>query len=398
MLAHGLGRSYGDVCLNDGGTLLLTALSSRVLDFSPKTKLIRAEAGISFEALLRFAVPRGFFLPVTPGTKFVTLGGAVANDVHGKNHHVAGTIGCHVRRLALRRSNGEVLVCSPEQEKDLFRATIGGLGLTGLILWVELALLEISSSEIEVETLIFTSLDEFLEIQKDSDHSHPYTVAWVDTLDPKGLGRGHFMRGRHVHGQGSADLKLPGPTRLSIPLDAPELLLGSWSMRAFNEIYYRKQTSPRSKKNTSYEPFFYPLDIVHAWNRLYGKRGFYQFQCVLPPERVDTMRAILRGISASQNGSFLAVLKTFGSISSPGLLSFPRPGLTLALDFANRGPRTLNLLRELEGLVTAAGGRLYPAKDATMQPGTFAQGYPLLAEFKRMLDPGFSSSFWRRLT
>jgi FAD/FMN-containing dehydrogenase len=397
MLPFGLGRSYGDVCLNDGGALLDTSPLTRLIAFDPKTGLLRCEAGLSIADLLRFAVPRGFFVPVTPGTKYVTLGGAIANDVHGKNHHGAGTFGRHVPRFELARSDGSRLECSREKNAELYRATIGGLGLTGLITWVEVQLKPIESSRIDVESIRFESLEEFLEIEHDSALRCEYTVAWVDTLHRGGV-RGLYMRGAHAAGSARGDLRVPRDSKLMVPFDAPEILLGSASMKAFNELYYRKQLARMKATRQSYEPFFYPLDAVLAWNRLYGRRGFFQFQCAIPHDRVETLKAILDRISASQNGSFLAVLKTFGELASPGLMSFPRPGLTLTLDFASRGERTTRLLAELDELTRTAGGRLYPAKDSTMSRESFVQGYPEARELARYVDPKFSSSFWRRVT
>lgn len=396
VLPYGLGRSYGDLCLNDGGALLDTAALNRLIHFDPQTGRLRCEAGLSIADLLRFAIPRGWFVPVTPGTKFITIGGAIANDVHGKNHHSAGTFGCHVHSFELLRSDGTSLICSRHENTELFRATIGGLGLTGLITWAEIELKAITSSWIDTEIVRFESLEEFLEIEKDSALRYEYTVAWVDTLCQRGL-RGHYIRGQHSAAASADSLQLAGGPRALVPLDAPEWLLGSWSIRAFNTLYYHKQQQRIKKIRQIYEPFFYPLDAVSGWNRLYGRRGFYQFQCVIPHDRLTSLKEILTRITASQNGSFLAVLKTFGERRSPGLMSFPQPGLTLTLDFANRGERTRSLLAELDQLTQQAGGRLYPAKDSTMASQSFLQGYPETREFVRYLDPKFSSSFWRRV-
>lgn len=396
ILPYGLGRSYGDVCLNDGGALIDTTPLERLCDFDPQSGRLRCEAGLSIAELLRFAIPRGWFVPVTPGTKFVTIGGAIANDVHGKNHHSAGTFGCHVLSFEILRSDGERLVCSRQQNSDLFSATIGGLGLTGLITWAEIALKSITSSEIDVEIVRFESLEEFIEIEQDSALRFDYTVAWVDTLCRRGL-RGHYMRGQHAPKSSAEALQVASGPRALVPIDAPAWLLGSWSIQAFNSVYYHKQRQRLQKLRQIYEPFFYPLDAVLGWNRLYGQRGFYQFQCAIPHDRLQTLKEILERIVTSQNGSFLAVLKTFGDRRSPGLMSFPRPGLTLTLDFANRGERTVALLNELDRLTHQAGGRLYPAKDSTMSQVSFMQAYPEVREFVRYKDPKFSSSFWRRV-
>lgn len=397
VLAYGRGRSYGDACLNGGGTLLDTAGLDRLVAFDPKAGVLRAEAGVTLADVLALVVPHGWFLPVTPGTKAVTLGGAVANDVHGKNHHGSGTIGRFVTRLGLVRSTGETLELTPED--DLFRATVAGLGLTGLITWVELRLLRVESAHIDQTTTRFRTLDEFFSLNEAANARSPYVVSWLDVLRPEG--RGLLMEGRHAPADG-ASLPAPGPApspRLSVPFDAPEWALSKASVRAFNALYYRKQRAAVRRGRVHYEPFFYPLDAVGRWNRGYGRRGFYQYQVVVPFEDSGAaVRAILGRLAAAGAGSFLAVLKTFGDLPSPGMLSFPRPGVTLALDLANRGPKTVRLLRSCDAVVREAGGAVYPAKDACMTPASFRAFFPQWEAFAEHLDPAFSSSFWRRVT
>jgi FAD/FMN-containing dehydrogenase len=398
LLPHGLGRSYGDSCLNDGGTLLVTTGLDRFIAFDTKTGVIRCEAGVSFDALLRLVVPKGWFLPVTPGTRFVTVGGALANDVHGKNHHEAGTFGCWVRAFELVRSDGSRLVCTPSANADLFGATIGGLGLTGLVTWVEFQLVPLPSPYFDTESERFGSLDDFFEVNDRSEKTHGYTVAWVDALARgAGLGRGLYMRGNPSAPR--AGDRPPGlDLRWSVPADLPSFAMGRATVTAFNAVYYRRQLRRLVRARTSYVPFFYPLDAVGRWNRLYGRRGFHQYQCVLPPQASrDGMREILRLISRSGQGSFLAVLKTFGDRPSPGWLSFPRPGTTLALDFPNRGESTLKLFAELDRVVAATGGALYPAKDGRLPAAQFRAQHPDWERFARLVDPRFSSSFWRRV-
>lgn len=398
LLPYGLGRSYGDCCLNDDGILLDTRPLNRFLAFDRQTGRIRCEAGVSLAEVLALIVPAGWFLPVTPGTKFVTVAGAIANDVHGKNHHNAGTFGCHVRAFELVRSDGERLHCTPEQNGDLFRATIGGLGLTGLITWAEFDLIPIQSSAIDMERIRFRNVDEFFEISAGSAKDFSYTMSWMDGL-AKGdqLGRGLFMRGNHAAEAGPLEVK--NDALVSVPFTLPSFVLNPITMRLFNQLYYRAQVRRAVRRTVHYDPFFYPLDIVGHWNRVYGRRGFMQYQCVVPYEPDHrSIRGILRRIAASGQASFLAVLKEFGDIQSPGLLSFPRPGVTLALDFANSGPRTYRLFEELDTLVRTAGGVLYPAKDARMSPADFQHFYPQWREFSRYIDPQFSSSFWRRVT
>lgn len=399
LLAYGQGRSYGDACLNNGGTLLDTAALDRILAFDAETGVVRCEAGVTLAELLAFAVPREWFLPVTPGTKFVTVGGAIANDVHGKNHHRDGTFGRFVPRFELWRSSGEKLLCSPDENADLYGATIGGLGLTGLIRWADVQLIPIESDQIDMRRERFGSLDDFFRINAEANARSRYTVAWIDTTATGSkLGRGLYIEGDHAPGLLPEPSGAPTP-KLTIPFDAPSALLNRWSVRAFNAAYYRQQFKPVVRKRVPYEPFFYPLDVLGGWNRLYGKRGFFQYQFVVPHTDGHTaIRTILDRIARSGEASFLAVLKTFGEVESPGLLSFPQPGVTLALDFPNRGERTRRLFRDLDALVGEAGGRLYPAKDACMTADDFQRSYPEWEAFQQHIDPAFSSSFWRRVT
>lgn len=395
LLPHGLGRSYGDSCLNEGGTLVLTRGLSRFISFDPETGLLRCESGISLAEILDFALPRGFFLPVTPGTKYVTLGGAIANDVHGKNHHVDGTFGRFVRRFELLRSDGERLECGPDENEKLFRATIGGLGLTGLITWAEIQLKPVPGPLILQESVKLRGLGDFFRVNEASEKDWHYTVAWIDCLARgRRLGRGIYFRGIHAPSS-RRNLGRRRDPRLKVPFDAPEFLLGETSIRLFNFLYYRKQFRKQKLATVDYETFFYPLDSIGNWNRLYGRRGLLQWQCVVPDPEVVVR--LLETIARSRQGSFLVVLKTFGPLESPGMLSFPRPGLTLALDFPNLGERTFSLLNRLDDLVAESGGALYPAKDARMSAEIFAQSFPRLGEFRPFVDPAFSSSFWRRV-
>jgi FAD/FMN-containing dehydrogenase len=397
LLAVGLRRSYGDSGLNpDGAVIDMTGLD-RAIAFDPATRLLRAEAGISFDALLRILVPRGFFLPVTPGTRFVTLGGAIANDVHGKNHHAAGTFGRWVRRIGLIRSDGSLVGLGRDDKTGLFAATIAGLGLTGIVAWAEIEVVPVPGPAMDVETIPFGSLDEFFSLAAESEEIFDYTVAWVDCLARGGdLGRGVFSRGRHaVAGPGVQRTRRAGP---GVPLDFPGFVLSHATIRAFNALYYALGRRNAGRATVPYGRFFYPLDAIGGWNRMYGRRGFYQYQSVVPPAAArDATKAMLEAISAAGEGSFLAVLKNFGHRPSPGLLSFPRAGATLALDFPNRGASTLALMARLDAIVREAGGRLYPAKDGRISPEMFRAGYPGWADFARHVDPAFSSSFWRRV-
>ena len=376
LLAYGLGKSYGDSCLNDGGILMPTQGMDRVLRFDRDAGVLRCEAGISLETILRLCVPAGWFLPVVPGTKFITLGGAIANDIHGKNHHGAGTFGCHVRALEILCSDGSRTICSTQSESGLFNATIGGLGLTGLITWAEIRLKKIVSSCISMESIKVRNLDEFLDLSANSDTEFEYTVSWLDSL-AKGnkSGKGVFLRGNHCP-DANRGLDVHRQTKLPWSMDAPNFLLNRLSIQAFNFLYYNKQLGREKKAIVHYDPFFFPLDAVHDWNRVYGKRGFFQYQFVLPfTDDHGPVREILRIISNSGQGSFLAVIKTFGTVKSPGILSFPRPGVTVALDFPNCGEKTRGLFRRMDGVIVSNGGRLYPAKDACMSQSGFQRFY-----------------------
>ncbi len=398
ILPYGNGRSYGDSCLNTGAALLQTRNLDRFIAFDPLAGTITCEAGVLLQELLQLALPKGWFVPVTPGTQFVTVGGAIANDVHGKNHHGCGTFGRHVRRFELLRSDGTRRICSPTENPDWFGATVGGLGLTGLITWAELQLRPVAGPYVELETIRFANLDEFLSLSRESDRDFEYTVAWVDCLGRgSSVGRGLLQRANHS-GVAPGTHKAPGAP-FNVPFAPPVSLINSASLRLFNTAYYRRQWGDRKHTLEHYEPFFYPLDRIRNWNCLYGPRGLFQYQCVIPGESGrDSAAALLETIAGSGFGSFLAVLKLFGPLPSPGMLSFPREGITLALDFPNRGEPLERLFQRLDAIVGAAGGRLYPAKDGRMPGKLFRAGYPRWRELQQFLDPRCSSSFWRRVT
>lgn len=400
LLPFGQGRSYGDCCLNPGGILLGTERLNRFILFDRERGLLRCESGVTFEEILRWIVPCGWFLPVTPGTKFISVGGAIANDVHGKNHHEAGTFGRHVICFELLRSDGTRLVCSQDENLQWYAATIGGLGLTGLITWAEFQLKRIESAEIDVETLRFATLDEFFDISRRSDKDFEYTVAWVDCLATgHGMGKGLFMRGRHAGAGWGKGPVSSGEKLFTMPMDAPSFLLHPLTIRLFNTAYYYCRSSRPAKQIGHYNSFFYPLDTIGRWNRIYGSRGFFQYQCVVPSDGDRAaIKAVFKEISSAGAGSFLAVIKVFGDITSPGMLSFPRKGVTLALDFPNRGQSTLELLERLDAIVRECRGAVYPAKDARMSPESFDVYFPNWRQWIRYMDPRFSSGFWRRVT
>jgi FAD/FMN-containing dehydrogenase len=402
-LPRGMGRSYGDSCLIDDGTLLVTTACNRIISFDRKTGIITTEAGVTLEQLIPLIVPSGWFLPVSPGTKYVSVAGAVANDIHGKNHHVAGNFGNHVSAFALLRSDGRTIICTENdtiesEAGQLFRATIGGMGLTGVILWVSFRLKPIQSPLIDQEIIKYKGLDQFIEISKESEKDFEYTVSWVDCLSAGNSLKGLFIRGNHSAAQPNPkQLKPKG--KVTIPFDFPNFTLNSASVLAFNTLYYHKQVQKKKSSITTFDPFFYPLDAVLHWNRIYGSNGFLQYQFVVPYEQ-DGGKAtnlIMEKIAQSGQGSFLAVLKVFGKIPGKGMLSFPRPGITLALDFKNTGNKLFQLLDELDDIVIKSGGAIYPAKDARMSRETFLASFPMSEEFKKQIDPKIKSAFSTRI-
>jgi decaprenylphospho-beta-D-ribofuranose 2-oxidase len=408
MLAYGLGRSYGDAALLEGGRMVLTRRLDRMLDFDPETGWLTVEAGVSLEEIVQTFVPRGFFPPVVPGTQFVTVGGALACDIHGKNHHVDGTFADHVRQVELMTGAGDLVTCDAEHEPELFWATVGGMGLTGLVLSMQLRLVRIDNPYIEMESVRVENLDHFFEVSAESgDFTH--TVSWVDCVTTgSAMGRGIFMRGRYAPAGTQGNLSLLqrvgrlAPGLLDLRVDGPNWLLNGASIRAFNETYFRKQPKGVTRSTVHYEPFFFPLDNVRQWNRLYGERGFLQYQFVVPtdPEH-RAVRAVLAEITRSGLGSFLAVIKEFGARRHGGL-SFPAPGVTLALDFGHVGAPLLQLLDRLDAVVLEAGGRVYLGKDARLPREVFRQMYPEWAAWKAVRDawdPGdvFQSGLGHRL-
>ncbi len=395
-LAYGCGRSYGDSCLAASDNVLVMSDMDRLLAANWQTGSIVAEAGLTLAELNRIALPLGWFPPVTPGTKYVTLGGAVANDVHGKNHHVAGTFGRHIRNLTLYRSDEGVITVGPTQRPELFAATIGGLGLTGVILTVELQLQPMASARIDERRIRFGGLDEFFELAEANDKNYEYTVAWIDCLAAgRSTGRGHYIVGNPSPG---GELRWEQPTRLTMPIDLPAPVFSRFGLHMLNSALYRSQLRKEVRRTVGIDGFFYPLDRILGWNRMYGSAGFQQYQCVVPQaESRRVIRSLLQEIAGSGTGSFLAVLKQCGNLVSPGLLSFPLPGISLALDFPQRH---LNhrLFERMDALVHDSGGRLYPAKDAHMSAADFQRAYPAWQRLEALRDPQLMSRFWQRVT
>ena len=383
LIARGNGRAYGDSALNRASTLLM-GHQSRLLSFDADSGILCCEAGTLLSDLLAVFVPRGWFPPVTPGTKFVTVGGMIAADVHGKNHHCHGSFGDHVESLDLAVADGRVLHCSAVENADLFAATRGGMGLTGIILRATFRLTRIETAAIRQETRRAANLDEVME-QFEAGRDWTYSVAWIDCLARGGaLGRSLLYLGEHARldeldpTARAAPLAVPTKAVRRVPVDFPSFALNRLTVAAFNQIYFRSGRPGTAL--IDYDTFFYPLDAVLEWNRIYGRAGFTQYQCVLPKQASHAgMTALLNKIAASGAGSFLAVLKLFGR--QDGLLSFPMEGYTLALDFRASAP-VFNLLIELDAIVRDHGGRLYLAKDSRTGAAMMASGYPKLAKFQ----------------
>ena len=386
VLCRGLGRSYGDSSLPPPSHPVVAgaSLADRILSFDPATGILRAEAGFSLREMNRIFLPRGFFTPVTPGTEYVTLGGMVAADVHGKNHHRAGCFGGHVRALRMRVADGRILECSREAEPDLFRATIGGMGLTGHILEVEFPLIRVPSPWIVMESERIGDIDQFIAGLKAAGPDWPYTLGWIDCLSQgQAMGRGILMRGRFAE-PAEAPPQPPRPLpHLAVPFVFPAWVLGPWSVRAFNTLWYLRHGGRVRCSLASPEWFFYPLDFIAHWNRMYGPRGFTQYQCVVPDAAGHgAARRFLELLTSRGGASFLCVIKDCGP-EGLGLLSFPLPGISIALDIAIND-RTQSLVDALNELVIAEGGRIYLAKDALTRPEHFQKMEPRLAEWTRI--------------
>ena len=393
VLTRGLGRSYGDASLPPAGIDIVAGsrLADRLLDFDPATRLLRAEAGLALADLVWLLLPRRLFPPVVPGTQYVTLGGMVAADVHGKNHHVDGTFGRHVEALALLTAGGERVRCSRDEHADLFRATLGGMGLTGHILEVEFRVVPIPTPWIVQETESVRDIDEFLAALAAAARDWPFTVGWIDCLARGArLGRGVLFRGRWAQpaeAPASAPRPLGGP---AVPFEFPSWALNDLSVRLFNAVYAGVHARRGRRRVVHPQRFFWPLDGVRSWNRIYGRRGFTQFQCVLPEsERPGATRRLLAEAAGRGGTSFLCVVKDCGA-EGEGLLSFPRPGVSVALDLPRRA-ETQQLVEVLAELVIAEGGRVYLAKDSFLRADQLARMEPRLAEFLRVRarwDPG----------
>ena len=391
-LAYGMGRSYGDVCLNDD-ILWGTRGLDRFVSFDENSGRLTCEAGMLLKDIQTFAVSRGWMLPITPGTQLITLGGAIANDVHGKNHHVHGSFGDHINKIVLSRTTGEVVECGPDFRQDWFSATVGGIGLTGVILEAEIQLRKIKGPWLSSESIPYSSLGEFFNLADSSEADWEYTVSWIDCTSANG--QGIFMRANHSD---RTDKTLPPRKSVGIPMTPPISMVNKFTLPILNAGYYALGRLKSGTRIEHYESFFYPLDNIKKWNRIYGPRGFYQYQCLVPMhDGRQAISDILKEIARSGNGSFLAVLKTFGNRQSVGMLGFARPGITLALDFPNNGDQTKKLFERLDEIVGEVGGCIYLAKDACMPKKLFEKSYPQLERFLVYRDPGISSLMSKRL-
>jgi len=405
---RGCGRSYGDAALNGEGAVLLSERLDRFGSFDEGTGVLRCDAAVTLADVIEVFLPRGFFFPVTPGTKNISVGGAIAADVHGKNHHSSGSMSAWIHRFKLLTGRNEILECSPSENSAAFWATVGGMGLTGVILEAELQLRRVESAFMCAEYERIADIDRLLERMEEGESGYDYAVAWVDGLARgASLGRSVLMTANHAPVDALTGRNRQEPLavrqtrrRLRVPMRLPDVTLNPVSMKLFNWMYLARH--PSGSRIVGCDDFFYPLDAVDEWNRAYGRRGVLQYQCVIPEADARAgLVALLETLTASGFGSFLTVLKTLGA-ESEGLLSFPMPGKTLALDIPHTGPDLIDALHRLDAIVLEHGGRTYLAKDACMTKETFERMYPRHAEFraaKAALDPGarFSSSLARRL-
>ena len=404
VIARGLGRSYGAAAQNAGGTVLEMTSEHDPLGIDaildPVSGILDVAASVSLDSILRMCVPRGWFVPVTPGTRFVTVGGAVASDIHGKNHHIDGSFGQHVISMTVMLSSGEIVEISPESHPMWFWATVGGMGLTGIVLRVSLQMLSIQSSRVRVETERLGNFDAVCAAMsgEGEDDSYRYSVCWVDLLATgSSMGRGVLTRGDHAtaaEADNDDPLAYDPRLKVSAPGWVPNGLLNKFSIKAFNEAWYRKAPSERHVGLESIPAFFHPLDGVNKWNRLYGTQGFIQYQFIVPLDRTDVLRKVIETFSAAGVASFLAVLKRMGP-QNLAPLSFPTEGWTLTLDMAAGIKGLAELLASVDAMVLDAGGRHYLAKDSHVSPSAVRRGYPRLDEWMSTREEMDPQGMWR---
>lgn len=406
IVARGLGRSYGDAAQVGGGLTLDMTNLDRIVAFDESTGVVDVEAGVSLDHLIRTLTPRGWFVPVTPGTRYVTVAGAIASDVHGKNHHAVGSFGQHILDLTLVTADGSLRTVSPESDSDVFWATVGGMGLTGVILGARVQLRAVETAKILATTQRAGDLDELMADMSSIDADVPYSVAWVDTTARgKRFGRGLISHGDHAKRDeipvGADPFALGLPETVEVPVDLPAITLNRLTVSAFNELWFRKAPKSATPQLTSLADFFHPLDMVSKWNRIYGRPGFVQYQFVVPDSGADLIGKSIRAITATGGASFLTVLKRFGP-GNEAPMSFPIEGWTLALDIPARIDGLERVLDKLDEKVAEAGGRVYLSKDARLRPELLATMYPRLSEWqatRRTLDPtaSFTSDLAVRL-
>ncbi|TDH39265.1 FAD-binding oxidoreductase [Pseudohoeflea suaedae] len=395
VLAFGNGRSYGDSCHNDDGRLIPMRPGARIHAFDPGSGILEADAGVTLQEILEHVIPHGFYLEVTPGTALATLGGAVANDVHGKNHHRRGSFGHSVISFDLLRSDGPALRCSRQENREFFSASIGGMGLTGVMTRIRIRLMKVASPDIRQLACRFDNIDGYFDRIDAIDREHEYSVAWIDQLATgKSTGRGVLMAGNHAE---AGDRVSASRRHLSVPFQPPVNLLNRLTLKAFNALYYGRAPQQETRSLVGWRGYFHPLDAIGEWNRLYGPKGLYQHQSVFPADKArETVLELMECARRHGHASFLTVLKRFGALPQPGLLSFARPGFTLTLDFANQGAATLEMLAALDEIVLAAGGALNPYKDARMSAQMFEASFPDWRRLEELRDPKIVSDFWKR--
>lgn len=401
ILPRGQARSYGDVPMNDDGIVITSDRLNHLISFDKATGRLVCESGVTLAEILQLVVPHGWFLYVTPGTKFISIGGAIANDVHGKNHHAQGTFAHHLIRFELLRSDGSRIECSPHTNQELFSATIGGLGLTGLVTWAEIQLRKIASPFIISTVKKQPDLSSVIDELNTSANEYEYTIASLDNAARgSSFGRGVVIMGNHDKTPDTKALTNDGyrKPKITIPMPLPVSIVHAWNSKIFSTLYYSIQKE-KNREQMHYEPFFYPQDFVENWNFFYGKQGFLQYQCLIPAEAAkDVLKEMLERIAHAGMCSPLTTLKRFGNKPSLGMLSWPKDGFSLALDFKNTGEPLLDLLTKIDELVIQAKGSLYPAKDARMSSSFFKESFPRWQDFSGHIDPAFSSNFWKRVT